>query len=877
MSKRALNLIRQAKAEGSNTLDLGNTGLTELPEELFELEQLETLIISNGYWDFEKRKWIESTNKGNRNYLPGKLPEHLVRLQNLKRLYLDGDYGDKMGINDIGVLEKLTNLTTLNLRSNSLTEIGVLEKLTNLTTLDLSYNSLTEIGVLEKLTNLTTLNLRSNSLTEIGVLEKLTNLTTLYLSDNKQIKDFSVLEKLTNLTTLYLSDNKQIKDFSVLEKLTNLTTLDLSSNSLTEIGVLEKLTNLTTLDLSGNQISDLSVLQSLPNLQEVRASGNPIKKIPKALVEEYNCLPHLCAWWAETADMENTQPNHTVKLMLTGNSNTGKSTLVHALKEGKCKEDKKSTDGIQLEQWAYEEEQSVLFCIWDFGGQEIFHGTHRLFLASEAIQLILFDPATERSAEENKPMPNRLKIEEENRNLSLQYWIETVQALSPDSKMIVVQNKMDTYPEKYLPVRQLLAKFDTIEDIKYVSAWTGKGIPSLRLALHENALDLHEYGMPMPKSWVAVQQYFLDNQGSTNPERLLPYAEFERRCREDCGVLEISIPSLLTLLHHKGIIYYNEQYLKDTIIADQRWALDAIYKPLHHSSDFYDNMRKDWFGKVRVKHIFRAFEGDYQPKEKGLFLNLMRSCALCFRLPESKQQEEETEDTYYIFPEFLQQAMPDKAVKLWERRKTAIKYYRRRYDYLNYYRIQTFIANLGQKTNLEYIWRNGILIDTVEGIFIVEADYQNNDLLLSIEESAINRWLHEIIQELEQEDKVEAAAQWWSVLDDQENYSPIDLSVIRNRAVRQSEQEEIVVQEKKSLAEQLPDIIQVDLKTSAWLIDLERKGLENYLLRLIEKKNAFLEAQVPISDVAQKYALTTNLEELEKEIQVIKEQLSHLQ
>ncbi|MDZ4667622.1 MAG: hypothetical protein SGJ00_07040, partial [bacterium] len=100
MSKRALNLIRQAKAEGSNTLDLGNTGLTELPEELFELEQLETLIISNGYWDFEKRKWIESTNKGNRNYLPGKLPEHLVRLQNLKRLYLDGDYGDKMGIND---------------------------------------------------------------------------------------------------------------------------------------------------------------------------------------------------------------------------------------------------------------------------------------------------------------------------------------------------------------------------------------------------------------------------------------------------------------------------------------------------------------------------------------------------------------------------------------------------------------------------------------------------------------------------------------------------------------------------------------------------------------------------------------------------------
>ena len=42
MSELALALIRQAKAEGWTTLDLGRTGLTELPEALFELEELET-------------------------------------------------------------------------------------------------------------------------------------------------------------------------------------------------------------------------------------------------------------------------------------------------------------------------------------------------------------------------------------------------------------------------------------------------------------------------------------------------------------------------------------------------------------------------------------------------------------------------------------------------------------------------------------------------------------------------------------------------------------------------------------------------------------------------------------------------------------------
>ena len=804
MSELALQLIRQAKADGSTTLDLGRTGLTELPEELFELEQLETLIISNDYWDFEKRDWIDSVNRGGKNHLKGKLPDGLARLQNLKQLYIGAGRGS-WGLTDIQVLGALLNLTTLDISDNkTIQDYAVLEKLSNLQILDLGYNDIGKIGVLEKLSKLFKLKLSDNQISDIRGLEKLTNLTSLYLSDN-QISDIRGLEKLTNLTSLYLSSNKQIKDFSVLEKLTNLTSLDLRSN----------------------QISDLSILQSLPKLEEVNAVGNPIQKIPKSLIEEYNCLPHLRAWWAETADAANTQPNRTVKLMLTGNSNTGKSTLVHALKEGKCAEDKKSTDGIQLEQWEYvEDEKAVQFCIWDFGGQEIFHGTHRLFLSSEAIQLILFDPETEQLAEANKPTPNRLRIEEDNRNLPLPYWIETIQELSPDSKILIVQNKIDVFPAKYRPARQLLGDFESIEEIKYVSAWTGKGIKALQCALHQNAIDLHEYEMPMPKSWLAVQQYFLDNLNQDEPERVLSYAEFEHRCREVYGVLEISIPSLLTLLHHNGVVYYNKQYLEDTIIADQRWALDAIYKPLHHESDFYEYMREDWFGKVRVKHIFEAFGSNYKTEEKWLFLNLMRSCALCFPLKEHENQEKEDENTRYIFPEFLSAEVPDAVQATLALHKANLHYYHRQYDYLNYYRIQTFIASLGQKTQLKYIWRNGILIETADGIFVVEADYENNALLISIEKSAIKRWLYEIIQELEEEDKLQEVAAFWSISQDKEHYNTLDLVDIRNRAVhklsRDEEKEMEEEQEKKSLAEQLPDVAK-PLETKKLVVSYARE------------------------------------------------------
>ena len=64
MSEMALRLIAQAKKEKAMVLDLGKCGLTTLPEELFKLHRLKELYICNRYWDWEKREWIKSKNKG---------------------------------------------------------------------------------------------------------------------------------------------------------------------------------------------------------------------------------------------------------------------------------------------------------------------------------------------------------------------------------------------------------------------------------------------------------------------------------------------------------------------------------------------------------------------------------------------------------------------------------------------------------------------------------------------------------------------------------------------------------------------------------------------------------------------------------------------
>ncbi len=66
MSELAKQLIEKEKRERTGKLDLGRCGLTDLNDipELFELEWLKELILCNRWWDYEKREWIKSRNKG---------------------------------------------------------------------------------------------------------------------------------------------------------------------------------------------------------------------------------------------------------------------------------------------------------------------------------------------------------------------------------------------------------------------------------------------------------------------------------------------------------------------------------------------------------------------------------------------------------------------------------------------------------------------------------------------------------------------------------------------------------------------------------------------------------------------------------------------
>ena len=127
MSEIALKLIREAKEKRSTRLDLGNCGLTELPEELFECVWLEELIIENHrvkntFYDVNyllnplaKEYKYDKTFENNIYFISTKISQ----LQNLKVLRIDGRTNNKWHLKDLSPLKDLINLQRLNVSNTN--------------------------------------------------------------------------------------------------------------------------------------------------------------------------------------------------------------------------------------------------------------------------------------------------------------------------------------------------------------------------------------------------------------------------------------------------------------------------------------------------------------------------------------------------------------------------------------------------------------------------------------------------------------------------------------------------------------------------------------------------------------------------------------
>jgi internalin A len=273
---KALALINQEKKEKTGVLNLNNCGLTEWPDELFELTWLKVLLIGDGFiWENRNIVWNYAKGGKSSKDIDNRLKDidpRIKHLSNLTHLILNSNK-----IKQISNLDNNRNLVEINLWANNIERIENLEYLVKLTILDLSENDINKIGGLQSLKKLKSILLNWNQIDKIENLEYQIELEELFLCNNR-ITNIRNLDNLKSLKILDLSENR-IQLIKNLKTQLNISTLNLSWNLIKEIQGLENLTNLSVLDLKRNQITKIENLEGLANLSELYLANNQIPEI----------------------------------------------------------------------------------------------------------------------------------------------------------------------------------------------------------------------------------------------------------------------------------------------------------------------------------------------------------------------------------------------------------------------------------------------------------------------------------------------------------------------------------------------------------------------------------------------------------------------
>ena len=215
-----------------------------------------------------------------------------------------------------------------------------------------------------------------------GMIANLEGIVHLDLSDNDIAFIPEWVGRLTALTTLDLSSNRVAVLPEAIGNLTALTTLDLSSNRVAVLPeAIGNLTALTKLNLNNNQLTKVPVqlADRLINGLKLDIGDNPLA----------DPLPEIVGRGADALatyllSLEDAIEQYEAKLLLVGEGNVGKTSLVAALRGAPFVVDRPTTHGIEISPLKFDHPSlnvEMILRAWDFGGQPVYRVSHQFFFS----------------------------------------------------------------------------------------------------------------------------------------------------------------------------------------------------------------------------------------------------------------------------------------------------------------------------------------------------------------------------------------------------------------------------------------------------------------------------------------------------------------
>ncbi|WP_213998601.1 leucine-rich repeat protein [Arsukibacterium sp.] len=498
-------------------------------------------------------------------------------------------------------LENLTQLTQLVIREcDALISVDGLKHLTKITHLSVSHcRALNNLEEVRHLTQLTQLDISGAiALKSLDGLQHLTKLTELSINSCHGLTSLDKLQHLTDLSQLAVSGCDALKSLDVFLHMTKLTQLDVSNcQALQSLNGIDHLVHLITLKAEECSIVEIGPLQTLnkefPYFNKLYLYGNPLQKRYNLQLEKLeNSLPILEAFLYQQGSIQSQTPIRLpAKVMLLGNHAAGKTTLL-------CEIDPNvkyagSTHILQVHPYAGADQKEErkqkhklpAAMIYDFGGQDYYHGIYRVFMGQDGICCLVWNKQQDRnhcvpdSNSENNLLFNRV------------YWLgcirhfqPTIFSITPDSasnpdvsasELILVQTYIERddseltvsshiYSQHHLSLKAVnksnenLASANSIDDLNH-------NLNTSALAYFRAQLNKVIYQHQTTIEQAAWYEAFLarilathqtkklsDYYQATETDELLKHYRAPRASLAEHKLLETA----LTQLHRQGLVLY---------------------------------------------------------------------------------------------------------------------------------------------------------------------------------------------------------------------------------------------------------------------------------------------------------------------------------
>jgi internalin A len=525
---------------------------------------------------------------------------------------------------------------------------------------------------------------------------KLENLSQIGLGANPYLVLSDWLGELEKLRHVGIGSLRLTALPSFLRRFRKLAMLHADRNAIVALpGWIGEFTDLQYLDVDGNRLSSLpSTLRSLRRLQHLYVAGNPALQLPTELVATREPAKILDYYFRTTA-RPGARPLNEFKLILVGRGGVGKTTLVHKLVSGNYKEFKR-TPGINITDWPCNVDgDEVRTHIWDFGGQEIMHGTHRFFMTERALYLIL------------------LSGREGSEDRDAEYWLSLVRSFAGDVPVIVLLHRWSDY--RFELNRELLRdKYG--KDIVFLETDSadGHGIEKLRETISKLAGSLSGLKALWPAEWREIK-----DELPAKKKDWLTFDDFRRFCNEHGVSDPADQEALADTLHALGLMlsYRREETLRHFGVLNPQWVTKGIYEMLNAPK------LREAGGKFTVQSFAEVLPPKQYPKQLHPYLlELMRKFQLCHPLDETGKR--------FLIPELLTKEEPRLEDEFPPDRSLGFVY---RYDaVLPEGLLPRFIVETYVHREPKLVWRTGVVLERANCRALVRGDVQGRKVTIRV-------------------------------------------------------------------------------------------------------------------------------------------------